>query len=257
MQDSWPPALPDEQLSTTTTASTLTFGFMPTHWSLVSRAIDDSKPGAWEALDELCRNYWPPLYGYLRHTGHNEPAAEDLTQGFFANLLSNHLLANVQREKGSFRVFLLRALKRYLTDNAEGAHTGRQGERPALVSLDEPEAHERYELESADTMTPDVLYDRHWAETVLERASARLKQEYQAAGKDTLIERFETLWHGGESSYSEAAKALGVSESGIRTAMLRMRRRFAELIREQVAQTVISPADTDEELRYLLRVISS
>jgi RNA polymerase sigma factor (sigma-70 family) len=233
--------------------------FTTTHWSIVLNAQDPASPHAREALEKLCRAYWYPLYAFVRRQGFDEAAAKDLTQGFFAKLLEKNYLAGVRPEKWKFRTFLLVTIKHFISDERDKARALKRGGDQIIISLDETSGEDRYRNEPADLMDAEKLFDRRWVLTLLEQAREHLKEEYRLAGKAALYERLQ-LFDSGEAdipSYAQVAPALGLSESGVRTAVHRMRQRHRELVRQEVAQTVNSPEEVDEEIRYLLRVISA
>jgi DNA-directed RNA polymerase specialized sigma24 family protein len=232
--------------------------FTTTHWSLVLNAGDPSSPLATESLEKLCRSYWYPLYAYVRRLGENEESAKDLTQGFFARLLEKNYLAQVQREKGKFRSFLLGALKHFVADEWDKARAQKRAGGQPPISLDDTTCEDRYRLEPVDTMDAEKLYERQWALTVLEHARHRLKQEYEEAGKAALYEHLKVYETGDRSGppYAEVAVKLGLGESGVKSAVLRMRQRYRELVRAEVANTLQSAEEVDSEIRYLISVIS-
>jgi RNA polymerase sigma factor (sigma-70 family) len=232
--------------------------FTTTHWSVVLSARDQDSPQAAAALEKLCRTYWYPLYAYVRRQGHNEPSAKDLTQEFFVRLLQKHRLDHVQREKGRFRSFLLASLKHFLTDEWDKARAQKRGSGQTLLSLDDDTAEDRYRLEPADTMTADKLFEQRWALTLLDQAKTRLKEEYAQAGKADLYERLRVFEAGDPAAptYSEVAAEFGLTESAVKSAAHRLRQRYGELVREEVAHTVDSPTEIDEELRHLIGVLS-
>jgi RNA polymerase sigma-70 factor (ECF subfamily) len=231
--------------------------FTTTHWSIVLNARDPASPQASEALEKLCRAYWYPLYAFVRRQGQDEATAKDLTQGFFAKLLEKNYLSHVHPEKGKFRTFLLVAIRHFISDEWDKARALKRGGDKTVISLDETVGEERYRHEPVEVMDPEKLFERRWALTLLEQARERLEEEYRAAGKARLYEQLRRFEAGGEDApaYADVAPALGLSEAGLRTAVHRMRQRYRELVREEVAQTVSSPAEVDEEIRYLIRVI--
>lgn len=232
--------------------------WLTTHWSVILRAQDPSSPHALEALGKLCQAYWYPLYAYARRKGYDEHCARDLTQGFFARLLEKNYLAQVNREKGKFRAFLLVAFKHFIADQRDRETAQKRGGAFAFEPLEARVGEERYIREPADLMDPEKLYAHRWALTLLEQSRAQLKQEYVAAGKAELYEqlqRFEAGEHD-TPAYAEIAPQLGLSEGGLRTAVFRMRQRYRELIREEVTKTVNDISEVDEELRYLMRAVS-
>jgi RNA polymerase sigma-70 factor (ECF subfamily) len=232
--------------------------FTTTHWSVVLNARDPASPQAGQALERLCRSYWYPLYAFVRRQGHDEAEAKDLTQGFFAKLLEKNYLAGVHPKRGKFRTFLLASIRHFISDEWDKAHALKRGGGKTIVSLDEMVGEDRYRREPSDAMDAEKLYERRWALTLLEQAGERLKEEYRMAGKAELYGRLQLFESGDKDTpaCAEIAPALGLSESGLRSAVHRMRRRYRELVREEVAQTVNSPAEVDEEIRYLLRVVS-
>lgn len=232
--------------------------FTTTHWTMVLNARDQDSPQAAAALEKLCRTYWYPLYTYVRRQGNDEDSAKDLTQEFFARLVHKNRLDHVQREKGRFRSFLLTSLKNFLSDEWDKARAQKRGGGQPLLSLDDDTAEDRYRLEPADSVTPDKLYEQRWALTLLDQAKARLKEEYAQAGKANSYERLRVFESGdpGGSTYAEIAAELGLTERAVKSAAHRLRQRYGELVREEVAHTVGSPAEIDEELRHLLAVLS-
>jgi RNA polymerase sigma-70 factor (ECF subfamily) len=234
--------------------------FATTHWSVVLTAQDAASPDALTALDKLCRAYWFPLYAYVRREGYGPNDAMDLTQGFFARLLEKNYLDRVDRQKGKFRSFLLASLRHYLSDERDRANAAKRGGGQTFISLDDhTQAEERYKLELADGASPDRIFDRRWAYTLLETAQRRLRGEYAVANKTELhdaLAHTETKPRADET-YAELAKRWGMTEAAVKSAAHRLRQRYHELVREEVAQTVSSPSELDEEIRYLISVISS
>jgi RNA polymerase sigma factor (sigma-70 family) len=213
---------------------------------------------ATSALEQLCRTYWYPIYAYVRRSGLTPADAEDLTQEFFARLLAGDFLARADPAKGRFRSYLLTGLKHLLSDERKKAGRVKRGGDRSLVSFDEVEAEDRYRLELTDPLTPERAFERGWATMVLAQAAAQLRAEYSAAGKERLYEQLsEFRLDGGEPrSYAEVAIKAGLSESAIKSAVHRLRRRHYQLVREEIARTVAAPADVDEEIRHLLNVMS-
>jgi len=232
--------------------------FTTTHWSVVLAAGLGDSPRTREAPERLCKTYWYPLYAYVRRQGHDEEAAKDLTQSFFARLLEKNFVALARREKGRFRCFLLASLKHFLSDEWDKARAQKRGGGQKLLSLDDATGEGRYRLEPVDAMDSEKLFERRWALTVLDQARERLKEEFFKSGKSELYDRlkvFESADRNGPP-YSEVATDLGLTESGVKSAVSRMRQRFGELVREEVANTVSSPAEIEEEIRYLISAIS-
>jgi RNA polymerase sigma factor (sigma-70 family) len=215
-------------------------------------------PTAQEALEKLCRAYWYPLYVYVRRQGHDEEAAKDLTQAFFARLLEKNYLAQADRQRGKFRSFLLGALKHFLADERDKAKAQKRGGEQTHFSLDDDTAEDRYRLEPVDRATPDKLFDRRWALATLEQAVHRLRQEYQDTGKADLFDRLRDFLSGAleGSSYAAAAAQLGMSESTLKSYIHRLRRRNRQILRETIAHTVASPGQIDEELRDLFAALA-
>jgi len=247
-----------EATNTETAASGPGTWFTTTHWSLVLSAQDTSSPLAAPALEKLCRAYWYPLYVYVRRQGEDEESAKDLTQGFFARLLEKHYLSQVHPGKGKFRCFLLAALKHFLADERDKARAQKRGGGQTFISLDDSRGEERYRLEPVDNMDAEKLFERRMALTLLEQARARLKEEYLETGKSSLYERLRVFESGDKNGppYSEVAAELGLTEGGVKAAVFRLRQRYRELVREEVANTVESPEEVDGEIRYLISVIS-
>jgi RNA polymerase sigma-70 factor (ECF subfamily) len=229
--------------------------FATTRWTLVLAAGNRQEPQAERALEELCRIYWYPLYSYVRRHGHSREAAEDLTQAFFARFLEKDYLAGVDREKGRFCAFLLAALKNFLANEWDRAsRVKRGGGIPALpLELDWDEAETRYQIEPADQLSPDKLYYRAWAVALLERVVARLQAEKQAEGKAELFEKLRPFLMLGKGAipYPEVAAELGMNEAAVRQTVHRLRRRYRELLHDEIAQTVADPAQIPEEMQAL------
>jgi RNA polymerase sigma-70 factor (ECF subfamily) len=230
--------------------------FATTHWSVVLNAGRSETTQGRNALAALCETYWYPLYAYVRRQGHLPHDAEDLTQEFFARLLESDSLAGVSPEKGKFRTFLLIALKRFLTNEWHRANSQKRGGGLIRVPLPGHTAETRYIAEPAEPLTAEKLYERRWALTLLDRVLDRLGHEFNGAGKGNLFEKLKPylMAEKGAISYAEAAAALGMNEGAFKVAVHRLRRRFRELFREEVAQTVAGPEEIDEEIRHLLGV---
>lgn len=232
--------------------------FVTTHWSVVLSARDKTSPQSEAALEELCRTYWCPLYAYVRRQGRGSHDAQDLTQEFFTRLLQKDYLRSVAREKGRFRTFLLVALKRFLADAQDRARAQKRGGGVPCLSLDAETAERRYWAEPVDALTPDRLYERHWALTLLDLTMTRLRQEFVAAGKGDEFDRlkgFLTAETGG-TSHAEIAPKLGLTEGALRVAVHRLRRRYRDLFREEIAHTVAGPEEIEDEVRHLLSILS-
>ena len=233
--------------------------FATTHWSVVLAAKVGDSPSVQEALEKLCRTYWYPVYAYLRRRGCAEHDAQDLTQGFFAQLLERRSIQGVEREKGKFRSFLLASLNYYVADERDRANAQKCGGGRAVLSLDAREAEQRYRLEPLDERSPEKIFEHRWAMALLDQVLVRLGQEFADAGKRKLFERLQAFLVEGTryKTYAEVAREVCMTEEAVKKAAQRMRRRYHQLFREEIAQTVASPAEVDEELRHLCAVLSS
>jgi len=218
-------------------------------------------PAAQEALERLCQKYWWPLYGYVRRQGYSPEEAQDLTQGFFALLLERKDLDAVRREKGRFRSYLLTSLKNFLAKARRRELTVKRGEGRALVPLDELLARERADLEPADTLSADRIYERRWALTLLEQVLTRLGEEYRAAGPAAsgLFEQLKQALtdEPGKPSQAKIAEELSMNENAVKQAFYRLRQRYRSLLREEIAQTVAVPGDVEDELRHFIVVLQT
>lgn len=233
--------------------------FVTTHWSVVMAARDPDSPGSMEALETLCRTYWYPVYGCIRRLGHNAHDSQDLTQAFFAKLLEKEYLRAVDPEKGRFRTFLSVALKRFLANEWDRARCLKRGGQNKLVTFDTQEAERRYQAEpSADLLPADRAYERRWAMTLLHQAMDHLRAEYSVAGKQSEYDRLKDHLTAdrGAIPYAELAGALQLSEGAVRVAVHRLRKRFRDLFRAAVAETVSCPAEAEDELRHVVEVLS-
>jgi RNA polymerase sigma-70 factor (ECF subfamily) len=232
--------------------------FATTHWSVVLAAAQEETPEAAAALERLCRTYWYPLYAFIRRQGYEIADAQDLTQGFFAHILSRRFLQRANREKGKFRSFILGSLKFFLADELAKLQAQKRGGGRTMVFLDAHTAEERYRLEPVERMDADRLFERRWAITLLDRVLERLEAEFLETGKQRLYARLREFLLGdrGSATYQEAGEALGMTEGAIKVAVHRMRQRYRELFREEIAQTVADPAEADEEMRHVFAAIS-
>jgi RNA polymerase sigma-70 factor (ECF subfamily) len=231
--------------------------FATTHWSVVLAAGHDSSPGAQEALEKLCGAYWYPLYAYVRRQGRSAEDAQDLTQAFFAKLLEKKSLRHAQKERGRFRTFLLTSLKNFLSHEWERAQSAKRGGGSIHLSWDQTSAEERYQLEPVSDLTPDRVFEQRYALTVFQQALNRLRDESVTDGKS---ERFEQLKafltdEPTPGAYKAVAERLGMSPDSVAVSVHRLRQRYAELVREGIAQTVDGPAEVQEELRYLIGLV--
>ena len=233
--------------------------FSTTLWSVVLGAGQDDLTAAAVALERLCRIYWYPIYAFIRRRGSDRPEAEDLTQAFFAHLLEKETLKKADRQKGKFRSFLLASLANFLTNEWDKRQTWKRGGRREIISLDGDATEALYGREAVEVIAPEKLFDRHWASTLMEQVLNRLKQEYTAGDKADLFLKLEPglTQEVTPGLYAGWAAALGMSEGAVKVALHRLRRRFGELLRSEIAQTVASPAEVDEEIRYLFTAISA
>ena len=232
--------------------------FVTTHWSVVITASRNDTTRAQDALERLCRTYWYPLYAFVRRQGHAKEDAEDLTQEFFARLLHKEYLQDVSREKGRFRTFLLVALKRFLANEWDRVRAQKRGGGERPLSLDAAFAEKRYEIEPVDRLSADRIYERRWALTLIEQAIARLRGEFEEAGKLEEFHRLKAFLAADRNSvpYAEVAAALGQTEGAVRVAVHRMRKRFRELFREEISHTVASADEIEEEVKHLMTVLA-
>jgi RNA polymerase sigma factor (sigma-70 family) len=232
--------------------------FATTHWTVVLAAGHRSTPQAEHALEELCRTYWYPLYAYVRRHGHSKEDAEDLTQGFFAGFLKRNYLEGLSSERGRFRAFLLAALKHYMANEWDRARREKRGGGLAPLSLDWQDADTRYQIDPPDQLSPDKLYDRAWATTLLEQVIGRLRAGYAAEGRADLFEQLKPFLMTGKGDvpYAELAAGLAVNETAARVTVHRLRKRYRELLRHEIAQTLSDPAQLEEELRALFQAFA-
>lgn len=234
--------------------------FTATHWSVVLAAGRADSPAAHDALAKLCRDYWQPLYTYVRRRGLDAHDSQDLTQEFFARLLERDWLKQVQPEKGKFRSFLLVALNHFLSNEWDKRHCLKRGGGEAIVSLNDTRAEEaRLAHEPADMLTPERAFERRWALTLIERALGKLEAECKAKGRGaefTVLQPFLSAKPDGEE-YTRAAEQLGMSEGTLRVTVHRLRKKMGEHLRSEIAQTVARSEDVEAELRELFAALSA
>ena len=232
--------------------------FATTHWSVVLAAQGQS-PAAQEALEKLCRTYWWPIYGFVRRRGYKPEEAQDLTQSFFARLLERRDLETVRQERGRLRSYLLASVKNFLSKARDRELTIKRGEGQPLISLDDLLARERADQEPADTLSADRIYERRWALTLLEQVLARLRTEYEAAGKLPLFDRLKELLAGesGQSSQAKIAAEMQMTENAVKQAFHRLRHRYRQLLHEEIAHTVAAPDDVEDELRHFISILQT
>jgi DNA-directed RNA polymerase specialized sigma24 family protein len=233
-------------------------GFQTTHWTVVLAAREKDVTAAREALASLCATYWYPLYAFIRRQGSSAHDAEDLTQEFFFRFLERNALERVQPADGKFRSFLLVCLKNFLANERERAQAQRRGGGRPLVPLDPVDAERRYSLELADYRTPEAMFERRWAWAVLDRTLTQLRREYAAGGKNDLFEELQGFLPGGHGNVakSDLAAKRGISVGAIDVAIHRLRQRFGALLRQQVAQTVSTESEVEDEIRHLISALS-
>lgn len=232
--------------------------FTTTHWSVVLEARGES-PAAEAALEKLCRNYWWPLYGFVRRQGYKPDEAQDLTQAFFARLLERRDFETVRRERGRLRSYLLASMKNFLSKARDRVMTVKRGEGRPLISLDDLLARERVDQEPAHKLSADRIYERRWALTLLEQVLVRLRTEYEAAGKLPLFDRLKELLvrESGQPSQAEIAAEMKMTENAVKQAFHRLRHRYRQLLHEEIAHTVAVPEDVDDELRHFIAVLQT
>ena len=236
-------------------ASTPTSHFAATRWSIVLAAGNwQSATSARRAMRDLAALYWFPLYAYLRRKGHASAPAQDLVQGFFLHLLEHDALATIDRSKGKFRSFLLACLNNFLANERDQALAQKRGGGQTPLSLDTSDAESRYASEPPDNLTPERAYERRWAWGILDHVLAQLRATYHAAGKGALFDALKgTLTSSADApDYDRLAAELRMTKSALQVAAHRLRRRYRELLRDQIAQTVASPDLIDDEIAYLL-----
>jgi RNA polymerase sigma-70 factor (ECF subfamily) len=233
--------------------------FATTHWSVVLAARDPQSPAAEEALEKVCRIYWPPIYNFIRRRGFGPHDAQDLTQEFFARLLEKSYLDAADAAKGKFRTLLLTAVSRFLVNERERAQAQKRGGGAIHFSIEAELEENRYQIEPVTTTTPESVFERRWAEAMLETVLHRLRQEMEAANEPGRFEILKPFLASEKQvpSGAEIAARLGVSESAAYSAVHRLRQRYRELLLAEVAQTVGSPNEVQEELRYLIKVLSA
>ena len=231
--------------------------FATTRWSIVLAAQQEGTAASETALATLCETYWYPLYSFVRRQGYQEAEAQDLTQAFFARLLEKNDLQDVVRERGKFRSFLLASLKHFLSNARDRQQAARRGGGRQPLSLDFQYAEERYRHEPAHHRTPEAEFDRQWALTLLSEVRASLEQQWQAAGKAEQFARLSPYLTGapGTDSYRHAGEALGMSEGAVKVAVHRLRQRFGQLLREEIAQTVGSDEEVETEVQQLFEAL--
>jgi RNA polymerase sigma-70 factor (ECF subfamily) len=231
--------------------------FHTTSWSLVLSAADKPTADSREALARLCEIYWNPVYGFIRRSGYDADDARDLTQGFFALLIEKNYLQAADRQRGRFRSFLLTAVKHFLANEWDRENAIKRGGGLIRVPLDSASAETWYEAVTADTVTPEILFERRWAVSLLEQVMARLRADYAKSGKTDQFERLSTLINRDEDDprYAEAAAAAGTSAGALRMAVNRLGRKYREMLRSEIRETVSTDEEIDDEIRFLLSIL--
>jgi RNA polymerase sigma-70 factor (ECF subfamily) len=235
-------------------------GFPPTVWSVIVAAGDHGSPHSGPALEQICSGYWRPIYVYVRGRGHSREHAEDLTQGFFERLIEKNYLADFRQERGRFRSFLLAAAKHYLSNQQDRADAVKRGGDRVHVAIDwtEGEAERSFLREPVDSVTPETLFDREWGRTVLARTRQRLQTEMERAGKKNQFDELVDCVTGDDDvSYRQIASLAGMTEGAARVAVHRLRRRFRELLQDEVGQTLVSAEELGDEIRFLFSALST
>ena len=232
--------------------------FATTSWSQVLAAREGTSTESRQALEALCKAYWYPLYAFVRLQGYDPDAARDLTQAYFAQLLEKDYLKDVQPSAGRFRAFLKVSIKHFLSKERVKAHALKRGGRARVISLDADDAEGHYRFEPVDRLTPEEIFERRWALTVIERVLGKLRQEFSQTGKEEEFDKLKAFLTGEEprTSYREVAAELGTSEGAVKASVHRLRGRFGKLLREEIAETVANPDEVDDEVRHLLQVIA-
>jgi RNA polymerase sigma-70 factor (ECF subfamily) len=232
--------------------------FATTHWTVVLAAGQRSTPQSDRALEELCRAYWFPLYAYVRRHGHTKEDAEDLTQAFFARFLEKNYLEGLSAERGRFRAFLLVSLKHFLANEWDKSRCQKRGGGVTPLSLDWQTADTQFQIAATAEPSPDKAFDREWAVALLARVIERLRAECETDGRGKQFAELKIfLTTGkGERSYADAARSLGLDEGAVRVAVHRLRKRYRQLLRDEIAQTLADAANVDEEMRALFGAFS-
>jgi RNA polymerase sigma factor (sigma-70 family) len=230
--------------------------FATTHWSVVLEAQGES-PAAQEALEKLCRTYWRPIYVFVRRQGAGAEDAEDLTQGFFALLLERKDLNSVRKEKGRLRSYLLASVKHFLADESRRAMALKRGKGQRLIPFDDIREGELIDAEHCDRFTADQMYERRWAFTLLEQVMARLKEEYRIVGNVRFFDQMKKMLmdEPGRPSQAQVAIEFDMTENAVKQAFYRFRQRYQTLLRDEIAHTVATPVDIEDELRHLISVV--
>ncbi len=231
--------------------------FVTTCWSLVLAAGGNESELSRSALTRLLEAYWYPLYAFARRKGRDPDDSFDLTQEFLLGLLDRKFLGDADPRKGRFRTFLLTAFERFLVSEWRRGHRAKRGGGRVILSLSSVSAEERYRLEPADLLTPEQIFERRWALTLLDTTMKRLEEESAAAGREDLFAAMKPILAGEDASspYAELGARLGMKEGALRTAVHRLRQRFGALLRAEIAETISDAEDVDDELRHLFQIL--
>ena len=232
--------------------------FTPTHWSVVVAAGRNDSTHARVALEKLCRTYWPPIYAFVRRQGHNPHDAKDLTQEFFARLLAKNYLAEVDRAKGRFRSFLLASLKHFLANEWDKSQAQKRGGGQVLIPIDAATAETSCGFQPADNLTAEKIFERRWALTLLDQVLRRLRADYVRDGKEKLFEQLKpTLTEASRTvAYAQMATRLDTTEGAVKVAVHRLRQRYRELLRAEIAETVATSSEVEDEIRNLFAALA-
>ena len=232
--------------------------FATTHWSDVLAAGDSASPGLPQALEKLCQTYWYPLYAFIRRKGYPPEDAKDLTQAFFERFLEKRYVKDVVQEKGRFRTFLLTALQRFLCGEFDHKTAAKRGGGVAIIPLDALDAEAQLNQATATFQTPESSFERAWAETVIQTCVERLRAEYQGEGKAAQFGELKQYLSrsADRTAYTASGQALGLSADAVAMAVMRLRRRYRTMVRAEVANTVATPAEIDDEMRYLVELLA-
>jgi RNA polymerase sigma-70 factor (ECF subfamily) len=245
-----------EQSSNQDSQEGLARRFTTTHWSVVLGAGEEASPEAEAALTRLCQTYWLPVYAFVRKRGHSPEQAQDLTQAFFANFLEKQHVTKARRERGRFRSFLMTSVENFLRNENDRAHALKRGGGRRPLSIDEQDAEARYLCEPSTETDPAKAFEQRWAATLLNTVLGRLQVEFGATGRGDLFEALQAhLWGDAESTpYPELAEQFGLTLANVKVTAHRLRQRYRELLREEIAHTVALPSDVDDEIRHLMQV---
>ncbi len=231
--------------------------FVTTQWSVVLAATDIDSPLAGKALERLCGTYWPPLYAFLRREGRSKADAEDLVQGFFASLLARESFAGLHRDRGKFRSFLLASLKNFIRNEQDRTRAVKRGGAVTFVPWEDAGAENTFRSARTEALSPDLAFEKVWALTLLNQVLARLRDEYARTGKAAQFDALEVYLTGdkGDVPYEEMSLRLNLGESALKMSIQRLRRRYGDLLRAEIAHTVRTPQEIDEEIRSLFAAV--